>query len=209
MEKICAECGGTFESRRGDTRTCSKRCWRAVYKREQPSKKRQAKARASGKEVVRRRRSEAELLETQRKAVQLSFSGLDVAAIQRMLGYSTWAGAQAAIRAGMGEYRGFLEGTSGADMRAYEVARVDWEIRQLMPVLLKPTPKISTTGRIVLDQDGNPVPDHDLRVKAIMAYDKIADRGARLKGVYPEKDANVTVVPVQHTVVGVDVGVLR
>ena len=80
------------------------------------------------------------------KALLARNPGLDVAAIQRMLGYSTWAGAQAAIRAGMGEYRGFLEGTSGADMRAYEVARVDWEIRQLMPVLLKPTPKISTTG---------------------------------------------------------------
>ena len=208
MEKLCAECGNPFTSRRADTRTCGKTCWRALYAREKPSKGRQSKARSKGT-VARRRRSDAELLETQRRAVQMSFAGMDIAQIQAQLGYDTWAGAQAALQAGMAVYRKFVSETDGADMHAFEVARCDWEIRQIVPAIMNPGPKVSATGKTIRDDDGNVVPDWDLKIKAMLAYDKIADRMTRLKGLYPEKQAPVSFVPVTHIVQGVAVEVLR
>ena len=53
------------------------------------------------------------------------------------------------------------------------------------------------------------VPDWDTKIKAVLAYDKIADRMVKLKGFMPDKPA-VAVVPVTHIVQGgVEVEALR
>lgn len=135
---------------------------------------------------------------------------MDIGTIAQALGFESWGAAQASLQRGMRAHRSFMEDTDPADMRAFEIARCDWEISQFQKVIRDPGFRVAPNGKPIVNQaTGEYLPDWDVYIKAMLAYDKIADRMVKLKGLYPEKQAPVSVVPVTHIVQGIAVDVLR
>jgi hypothetical protein len=123
------------------------------------------------------RRSQAESLARETDALQLRRNGATYPQIAERLGLST-SGAHEAVKRALD--RTLTE--AAPDVRKLELERLDSLLVTALTVLARPHPLVQG-GRVVLDQQGQPLRDDGPTLAALDRVLKIQERRARLLGL--------------------------
>jgi hypothetical protein len=124
------------------------------------------------------------------EAATLHCQGQSYSLIARTLGYAS------AGKACEGVQRAQWEMSHGESLRQARDTRLHEldEIRaELWATVKNPPPVVSRTGQIVRDEQGKPVPDETVKVKAAGALIQAIERTARLQGLDAPRQTHATV----------------
>ncbi len=132
-----------------------------------------------------------EAIERDRKAVELITQGWTYQQAAEHLGYSDRGDCHRAVQRTRYE-AARLEGTS-EDLRQQQLAEMQELRKRLWDRINNPPPAISRTGKIVTDDDGNPVPDAQATAADMALLVRVSERVARIRGTdAPHRSVSLT-----------------
>ncbi len=124
------------------------------------------------------------------RALGLRQRGLSYTAIRDELGFSAVSSAHAAVRRAIGDcYR-----EAAGEAVQLELERLDDVYRTLYRVMLTRHPAVSSSGKVVVDGNGQPVYDDAVNVQAGLAIMRVSESRRKLLGIDAPARSRVTVV---------------
>ena len=124
------------------------------------------------------------------RALGLRQRGLSYTAIRDELGFSAVSSAHAAVRRAIGDcYR-----EAAGEAVQLELERLDDVYRTLYRVMLTRHPAVSSSGKVVVGGDGQPMYDDAVNVQAGLAIMRVSESRRKLLGIDAPARSRVTVV---------------
>jgi hypothetical protein len=127
------------------------------------------------------------------EACRLHAQGWTIREISEHLGYGSPGNAHRGIQRALAEAAS-LHGAR--ELREVQIAELSELRRKMWALVNDPPPLVDKLGRVVKDDDGNPVPDAAAVVNAASVIIRAADRLARLTGIDSPRRSVSTVVDI-------------
>ena len=132
-----------------------------------------------------------ETVEKDRRCAELASQGHSYDSIAAELGYANRSVAYRAAQRSM--YTTAVEDGTTEQLRRQQIEELRQVRQRAWALVESPPPAVSRTGRIIVDDDGNPVPDATVILGALSMINAASTRVSRLRGTEaPKRSVSIT-----------------